>query len=186
MQRTSVLALIVLVSGCWRRAPSVVHGGSTATRTPSPAPTEAEPSYRQVTIGLDAAAVGLLAASTVAYAQRGGDDPLAVGLLLAGGAAALGAPIVHAAHGHGARAGASYLLRSIFVSAGMVAGMQIGCARDAGWFCGLGPELGWGMVGGLAVAGTLDAFLLHGTSSTWSPTLVPSEGGARVGVVRAF
>ena len=56
----------------------------------------------------------------------------------------------------------------------------------AHWFCGLGPELGWGAVGGFAVAGALDALVLHGKSSTWTPTLVPSEDGARVGVAATF
>lgn len=140
-----------------------------------------------MTLAVDAVGIGLLAASTLAYSQRGGDDPLAVGLLLAGGlTSTFGTPIVHGTRGHGARAGASYLFRSMFVSAGMVVGMEVGCARNPGWFCGLGPELGWGMVGGFAVASAFDALFLHGTSSTWTPTMTPAEDGARVGVATTF
>lgn len=139
-----------------------------------------------MTLALDAAGIGLLAASTFAYAHRGGDDALASGLAVAGGLSVLGSPIVHGVRGHGARAGASYLLRSVFVSAGAVVGMRVGCAGRPDWFCGLGPELGWGMVGGFVVAGALDAWLLHGTSSTWTPTVMPADDGARVGLAKTF
>ena len=95
-------------------------------------------------------------------------------------------PVVHALRGHGSRAGASYLLRSAFVSVGFVAATQVGCAREPGWFCGFGAELAIGVAGGFAVASALDAVLLHRGSSTWTPTVTHSEGGARIGIATTF
>jgi hypothetical protein len=191
MQRTAsgilgALAFVMLLAGCWHSTQPVTPSRPVAVRTPPEAPRPTEASYRSATLSLDAVGIGLLAASTAAYAQRGGDDPLAVGLLLAGGLTMLGTPVVHALHRQWPRAGASYLLRTIFVTTGMVVGMEIGCARDPGWLCGLGPELGWGAVGGFVVAGALDALLLHGSRSTWTPTITPSDDGARVGIARTF
>jgi len=184
MQRT-IVVILALVSGCWRGTPPVTPSPPASAQAPKVAPTP-EASYRHVTMAIDAVGISLIAASTLAYSKRGGDDPLAVGLLLAGGVTMFGTPIVHARHGHGARAGASYLLRSVFVTAGMVAGMEVGCARDPGLLCGLGPELGWGVVGGYVVASAFDALFLHDFNSTWTPTLTPSEDGARVGLARTF
>ena len=53
-------------------------------------------------------------------------------------------------------------------------------------FCGFEGML-WGTAGGLAVAGVVDSLVLHGqVSNTWTPTVIPSDGGARVGVVAPF
>ena len=68
----------------------------------------------------------------------------------------------------------------------MMVGMEVGCADNPGWFCSFDPELGWGVVGGFAVAGAFDALFLHGKSSTWTPTMTPSDDGARVGVATTF
>ena len=180
------LAVITLFAGCWRGTQQVTPSPPASARaTPEVAPTP-EASYRHVTMAIDALGVGLIAASTLAYSQRGGNDPVAVGLLLAGSSTILATPILHATHGHVARAATSYLFRSVLMSAGMLVGAEVGCARNPGWFCGFGPELGWGVVGGLALAGAFDALLLHGASSTWTPTMTPSEDGARVGVATTF
>jgi len=192
MQRTTSVILgvlvVVAVSGCWRSPQSVTPSRPVAARTTPEAAPPAENSYRTTTLAFDALGIGLIAASTAAYSQRGGDDPLAVGLLAAGALTMYSGPIIHGIHRQPLRAVASGALRSLFVSAGMIVGMEVGCARNPGWFCGFGPEVGWGMVGGYVVVGALDALLLHGSSSrtNWIPTMTPSEDGARVGIARTF
>lgn len=132
MQRTAslfaVLAVVALVSGCWRSAQPVTPSAQASAQRAPDAELPPEPGYRHVTLAFDVAGIGLFAASTLAYPQRGGDDPLAVGLLLAGGGAILATPVVHATRRHGARAGVSYLFRSLLMGAGMVVGMEVGCA----------------------------------------------------------
>jgi hypothetical protein len=69
---------------------------------------------------------------------------------------------------------------------GMLAAMGLACADKREFLCELSPNLWWGVAGGLAVASTLDALLLHGSDSTWSPTVVPTEGGAQIGLAKPW
>jgi hypothetical protein len=186
MPRTATLALAIALCACWtdRATPAGPHA---PTFDPVAAPTT-EPSYRSATLAADAIGVGLLAAGTYGYMQRGGNDGPSSALFLAGGlTATFGAPLVHALHGHTARAGASYLFRSMFVSAGVIAGMEAGCGRGSRPSCELDPaKMSLGMIGGFVVAGALDALVLHGARSAWTPTVLPDDGGATVGLARLF
>ncbi len=175
-------ALIALgLTGCWT--------GSQPTTLPRPEPAP-EPSYRASTIAVDAVGVAAMAIGMVAV-QRGHDDAghgLAAGGLVAAGYVS---PIIHLANGHKARAGASWLMRSLAATTGMVIGL--GAAR-----CDREPTLGqldcslngmmWGVAGGLAVGSVIDALTLHGdtTERTWVPTVVPDHGGASVGIAGGF
>jgi hypothetical protein len=168
-------ALIVIgLAGCWR--------GQTTPARPEP-PVE-ESGYRSTTIAVDAVGIGAMTAGLVGL-SRGYDEDVSGGLLAVGSLSALAGPIIHLAHGNKARAGASYLVRSLAATTGLMVGMGISNpGRDQ-----LFPDLTgmfWGATAGLAVGGALDALLLHDQPRSWVPTATPTDGGAQVGILGAF
>ena len=147
----------------------------------------AEPSYRTVTIVNDVVGVAALTVGLEGLFHGGNETASGVLLVVGSAMAGLGDPLIHLAYGHGGRAIASYLIRGATTSVGLMAGMAAENCRDhAELFCGLEGSL-WGMTAGLAVAGVADALILHGFGSQmWTPTVSPSDGGARVGIAGGF
>lgn len=179
-----------LLSGCWYGQTTPVRPTTTAVVELAPPTPEPEPSYRATTIVLDAVGVAAMTAGMFGL-RRYGDNDLSGGLAVAGLAVAgFGTPITHLVHGHKARAGGSYLLRSIGVSMGMMIGYGVECSNNRNeLFCGFEGML-WGSAGGLALAGVVDALILHGNDSTerrtWVPTVTAGDGAARIGIAGGF
>lgn len=172
-----------LLSGCWYEKPR-------PARPTHPEPNVEAPAsrYRSTTIAVDALGVAAMTAGMIGL-QGGHDEDLSGGLLVVGLAtAAYVTPLVHLAHGDRGRAGGSLLVRSIAVTTGTGIGIAAGCSEPrVELFCGLTGML-WGITGGLAIGGAIDAIFFHDkrSSRTWSPTATTSEGGARVGILGAF
>lgn len=183
MLRTAAIALLAV--GCWR---GPAQQTTITTRSPSPtsSPTKPEASYRNVTMAVDAISVGLIAGGMIVYQTRGLESIPGHVLVGAGGLAALGTPIIHATRGHVSRGGASYVIRAGMTTVGMLTAIGVTCANEPGFLCELTPNMWWGIAGGVAVSGALDALLLHDASSTWSPTVTPTDDGARVGIAKIF
>jgi hypothetical protein len=171
------LVLVTVLAGCWTDA---------KPQPTTPRVVAQDDDYRAQTLLADAVGVAAITGGLLVYHAAGADN--IAGPILAGTGGLVGAvapPIIHYTHGFGGRAGASYLLHSMFAGFGFMAGMAATCAHG-GLFCELSPDVWWGIAGGYAVAGAIDALALHGKSSTWTPTIIPSDGGARVGLGRAF
>jgi hypothetical protein len=180
------LAVLVLLVGCWRGPSQPVPAKPSPPATAS-APAPAEPSYRAITIAVDASGLAMIAGGMLLYRVRGLESTGGHVLVASGGlTAALGTPLVHLTHGRGPRGLASYGIRAGMATMGMLAGMSLGCADKQEFLCELTPNLWWGIAGGLAVASTLDALLLHSSDSTWAPTVIPTEGGAQVGLAKPW
>lgn len=176
-----VAILSIGLAGCWTG-----HAPASVTPTPpSPAPDAREPGYRSETMAVDAIGVATMTAGLVGL-ERGSNENVDGALMVTGLAiAGFGDPIVHLAHGHGGRAAASYVIRAVTISMGAMMGVAFENCRNE-LFCGLDGML-WGTAGGLAAAGVVDALVLHGqVSNTWTPTVLPSDGGARVGLARPW
>jgi hypothetical protein len=175
-----------LLSGCWYER---ARPAKPIQPTPEPI-VETSASYRATTIAVDVIGVAAMTAGLVGL-QRGASDDVSGGFLVAGTAlAGYATSIIHLAHGNKARAGGSFLIRSISATTGMLIGMGVaGCERED-LTCNL-VGMAWGVAGGLAVGSALDALLLHDNPAeqaprTWTPTVTAGEGGARVGVLGAF
>jgi hypothetical protein len=175
------LIALGLLAGCWRAS---AH--SVAPPRPARPAADAAPSYRATTVTADVIGVAAMTAGAISI-HRGHDD-LGGGLLVAGViTAASVTPVLHLVHGHRARAGGSLMIRSIAATTGMLVGGAIACAdaRDE-LLCGL-SGLPWGVTGGLAIAGAIDALFLHDRPArTWTPTVTAGDGGARIGVIGSF
>lgn len=177
------LVVLTVVSGCW-------YGPSQTVRAPraEPATTSSEESYRATTITVDAIGVAAMGVGLVGL-TRGYDEDIS-GSMLGGGmlVAGFATPIIHLAHGHKARAGGSYLVRSLSTTFGTFVGAAASCQDDRDeLFCFMMPMF-WGAAGGLAVGSAIDAVFFHDQESprTWTPTVQTSDGVTRVGILGAF
>jgi hypothetical protein len=173
---------MLLMAGCWRSSsPPVTPRSAATSATPS------ESSYGHVTLAIDAVGVGMIAGGMLVYGAYGLESKPASVLVGVGGlTAGLGTAITHVVHGQHGRAVATYAMRSGLASVGLVTASAISCANERETLCELTPNMTWGIAGGLAVAGALDALFLHGSDSTWSPIVTPSDDGARVGIATSF
>ncbi len=149
-------------------------------------------SYRQVTMSVDAIALGLLVAGGAAEGQNGRDTALSDTLFTTGGLGALFAvPIVHGVRGHLSRSIGSFGLRAGLANVGALValGMRDGCEE---FLCQL-DYVGYGVFGGLVVAALIDgAAFTTETTKVRRPTrlLVPQlsmrESGGVVGLAGTF
>jgi hypothetical protein len=189
----------VIASGCWT-------GRSPSQTTPTPTPasiTPAQPAqpaqtaepapktldtrdYRAVTLSLDAVGAATLATGLVLL-HRGANEDMAGALIDAGAIiGGFGAITTHLLAGRTDRAWRSYLIRGGLVMASSLAGMAVGCG-DRGMELGCTVEgMAWGMAAGIAIAAPIDAFMLQRPEGSWTPTVVPREGGATAGIGGTF
>lgn len=140
-------------------------------------------SYWKTTAAVDAVGLGLLVAGGFAEGEGGRDTEASNTLFALGGATVmLGAPLVHAARGHGGRAVKSVLLRGGLAGVGMMLAMGANSGCE-GFLCGL-DYVGYGMFGGLVVASIVDASM-NTTERVrpprWTPQVAASADGVRVG-----
>lgn len=180
---TPVAAQPSTVAPAWQRPRYVVD-----TRTPD--------SYTTQIAAADALALVLLLAGGRAEGQDGEDTETSELFTTAGivGAFAI-SPLVHLAHGHGRRAGASFALRATLSFGGMLASIHANRGSCEALFCEF-EDMGEWFVGGLVVASIADLLLFsHGDllatrrlrpAPTWTPTLGATPGGAQVGVVGSW
>jgi hypothetical protein len=178
--------------------PEVVHDTEDGPGAPMvvvavPEVAEDEPaprSYRWQLLAADAAAIGSIAIAL----EHGGDDWGTFGLATY----TLGAPMVHAANGHGLRALGSLTLRVGLPLLGGFAGArdEASCGAPAPGDVGScndsfpGPGFAKGIALGAIAAMALDTWLLgkpaRRSSRGWSPNASALRGGASVGVAGAF
>jgi hypothetical protein len=183
----TVLALATTVAGCWTdRAPARTTPRPTTAAPATTAPVDDTPDYRAVTIGLDVVGVAALAAGAIGL-HRGANEDVSGALATSGMAlAGFGTVITHIVMGRNDRALRSYLTRSIMVTTGSLAGAMAGCGdRGAELGCTFEGML-WGTAGGLAVAGALDALVLHRDEPSWTPTMSVTDEQTRVGIATQF
>lgn len=193
MRTIGGLAVVVLLSGCWyeRARPSAPKPAAVkpAALEPAAPPPPLPPSYRALTITLDAVGVAMMTAGVLGL-RRGDDEDVSGALLNAGLlTSGFGVPVAHYVKGTNARALGSWLLRSSTVTAGALVGFGVGCADGRGMQMGCALEgMAWGVAGGLAIAGVIDAAFLHGwqPAGGFAPTLTPRDGGAQVGIATVF
>lgn len=110
------------------------------------------------------------------------------------GAYALGAPIVHAAHGHWGRAAGSLAMRTAGVAAVALVGMGIGSLASGGDSDGAAAGLAVGVLAGVVTPIVIDAAVLsrekvrvQSGEAKVVPTVGPMPGGgAIVGAVATF
>lgn len=180
-------------SACWYDKPApVIPHATVSAPVSSTTSTEADatPDYRAWTIAFDAVGAAALVGGSLALRSHGLNDniggSLAVGGLALGG---YGAIVAHLAHHRGDRAWRSFLVRSMLVNAGGLAGLVAGCPDGADGLGALDCSITGmmlGAAGGIAVAGVFDAFVLQ-NDSRWVPTAtVSGDGSARVGIGTAF
>ncbi len=187
------LVVVVGVSGCWTdRAPA-----RTTPVPPSIASGEhgegapAEPSrdtqdYRAVTLTLDAVGAATMATGLLLLHRSSSED--VPGALIDAGAliGGFGAITAHLVAGHTDRAWRSYLIRGGISLATTMTGMMVGCS-DGRVELGCSIEgLAWGMAAGIAIAAPIDAFVLQRPEGSWTPTVIPREGGATAGIGGTF
>lgn len=163
---------------------------ATALAQPTPWQT-AEPvteSYRYQTLAVDALGLGLLVAGGIAEGDGGRDTETSEALFTAGGLTMMfGAPIVHGVRGHGGRAVRSTLMRGGLAGLGMLAAMGVRSGCD-GFLCQL-DYVGYGLLGGFALAAVLDA--TYNTDEVvetrWAPQVAATpDGGVRAGIALAW
>jgi hypothetical protein len=149
-------------------------------------PAEEVTSYRTWTLASDAASLGLMLGSFAAEGPNGRDTSTSSTLLAVGlGGAFLGAPIIHAARGHWARAGGSLAMRWALAGAGMMIGVASQHCDSGDAFCkldGIGP----GILGGLVVASLIDAVALTDERRAPAPSWTPQVAAGRSGVSLGF
>jgi hypothetical protein len=144
-------------------------------------------SYRHQTLVVDGIGLALLVAGGLSEGEGGRDTAASEALFTAGGLTMLvGAPLVHGIRGHRGRAAGSALMRAGLASAGMFVAVSINRGCD-GLLCEL-DYVGYGVLGGLALATLLDAaYLTDETVETqWSPQLAATTDGVRAGVAFAW
>jgi hypothetical protein len=179
-----VFVATTLLGGCWTdRAP--------ARTTPTPRPvgdtTSARDSrdYRAVTLTLDAVGVATMATGLLLLHRTSSDD--GPGALIDAGAfiGGFGAITTHLVMGRTDRAWRSYLIRGGLIMATSLTGMMVGCPDGVEIDCTI-EGMAWGMAAGMAIAAPIDAFMLQRPEGSWTPTVVPREGGATAGIGGTF
>lgn len=160
-----------------------------ATPAPTAPAREAEddtPDYRAVTLTLDAVGVATMATGLLLLHRSSSDD--GPGALIDAGAfiGGFGAITAHIVAGRTDRAWRSYLIRGGIIMATSLTGMMVGCT-DGRVDLGCTIEgMAWGMAAGIAIAAPIDAFMLQRPEGSWTPTIVPREGGATAGIGGTF
>ncbi len=162
--------------------------------------------YGWQTLAMDAAWVGLLGIAVTAIAvdpSFSDEGPTNAVAMVAGVTAVptylFGAPIVHAAHGHCDRAGASLALRIgapialAYLGSGLGTLACPGKASDTSNYHCVNGATGAGALAGLVAAISVDAALLarekvprHPSATGWSPTVSLNRGGFSVGLAAEF
>jgi hypothetical protein len=156
--------------------------------------TPGEPkSYRWQMLSVDAAAIASIG---IAF-DRHSHDWLELGV----GSYVVGAPIIHAANGHGMRALGSIVLRVTLPVLGGFAGAGLDKPQCGDTISGApadfcdgtfpGPNLQKGVALGVLAAIVIDTWLVarperQRPRRSWSPTAAALHGGASVGVAGAF
>jgi hypothetical protein len=140
----------------------------------------ADTSYRDRTLLVDSAGLALLVAGSLAQ-DNGRETDASYALYTAGGLVALfGTPFVHLAKGEPERAVYSLGTRAGLATAGML--IAIAADRD--------EYVGYGVVGGLALASVVDAVWRTDEPQTlrtsWVPTAMATSEGVHVGAIRAW
>lgn len=150
-------------------------------------------SYRKYTMAADAIGLALFLGGD---AGEGDNDAL-----MTAGALSMwfATPAIHASRGHYDRALGSWLMRSALAGTGMVIAVSANSDCDDGVDTGgglLGDDflceldyLGYGLLGGLAVAMAIDAAFLTNEKAepaTWTPQLAASRDGVRAGFAFAW
>jgi hypothetical protein len=136
--------------------------------------------YRDRTLLVDSAGLALLVAGNLAQ-DNGRETDASYALYTAGGLVALfGTPYVHLAKGEPERAVYSLGTRAGLATAGML--IAIAADRD--------EYLGYGVVGGLALASVVDAIWRtdepQKLRTAWAPTAMATREGMRVGAIWAW
>lgn len=187
-----LLVPLVVLAGCWTDrppAPTTPSRVSLAAPLPSPsseAAADDTPDYRAVTLSLDAVGVATMATGLLLLHRSESDD--GPGALIDAGAfiGGFGAITAHLVAGRTDRAWRSYLIRGGLIMASSMTGMIVGCG-DRGMELGCTIEgMAWGMATGIAIAAPIDAFMLQRREPSWTPTVVPREGGATAGIGGTF
>lgn len=199
MRLLAVAAVLVTSSLLPRLASAQAPGQTMSFDVEQPAalaPQTVTVSYRKEILVADGLSI---AAMTLGPALTRDADIAAVGLA----GYALGAPIVHLAHGRGVEAAKSFALRAGLPLVGGLIGYKLGpedtaCVgsqdvypADHAHGCSSGSLIGTlvGVLGGGVAAMYLDARYLPTytkTAPTWSASVRRTDGGAFVGVGRAF
>jgi hypothetical protein len=172
----------------------------------APAPTTTLSTQREwygwQTLLVDGATLGAIPLEIGASSSFANTPSASYLLFTSLGGYALGAPIIHAAHGHWKRGAADFGLRAGAVALGSAIGAAAGGAPSScdGRVAGCLDQGGGGLVAGAAigaaVASLIDASFLtwdshpkeSGPSSplTWSPTAGAMRGGGVAGVSGSF
>lgn len=160
-----------------------------ASADPVPMPRDQVTHYYGYTLTADAISLGTLIAGGFAEGENGRDTELSDTLFTAGILGmSFASPLIHAARGHWRRAGASFLLRGGLAGAGMMVAVTMRSGCD-GFLCGL-DYIGYGMIGGFALASVIDAASMteerRPSGTTWAPVVAASRDGAHVGVTATF
>jgi hypothetical protein len=162
--------------------------------------------YGWQTLAMDAAWVGLLGIAVTAIAvdpafnDEGAPNAVAIiAMVPAVPTYLFGAPIVHAAHGHWDRAGASLALRIGapivlgYLGSGLGTLTCPGKASDTSNYHCVNGATGAGAIAGLVAAISLDAALLarervpnRPSAGGWSPTVSLNRSGFSVGLGSEF
>lgn len=133
---------------------------------------------------VDGIALGMFVAGGIVEGPGGRDTDASEALMSIGMLGGMfGSPIVHLVRGHGIRAVQSFGLRSLATSVGMAVAVSMRDGCD-GFLCEM-DYLGYGFIGGLAVAAAIDAAYLteeRVERTTVVPTIAATSDGARVGV----
>lgn len=140
----------------------------------------ADTTYRDKTLLVDSAGLGLLVAGNLAQ-DNGRETDASYALWTAGGLVTLfGTPYVHLAKGDPERAVYSLGTRAGLATAGML--IAIGADRD--------DYIGYGVVGGLAAASIIDAIWRTDEPqvlrTSWVPTAMATREGVHVGAAWAW
>lgn len=154
-------------------------------------------SYRKYTLATDAVSLGLLVSGGFVDGQDGRDSATSDALFATGAAGALLAtPVIHFARGHRERAVGSFLMRAGMAGAGAMLAVTANQGCDDGkpppngqildddFLCEL-DYMGYGILGGLAVAMAIDAAFLTDerveAGPGWTPQVAASRDGVRAG-----
>jgi len=193
IMRSSLVSLVAVVgvSGCWtdrapvRTTPTPIAAAPASSRAPVRAAHDDTPDYRAVTLTLDAFGVATMATGLVLLHHSESDN--GPGALIDAGAfiGGFGAITAHIIAGRTDRAWRSYLIRGGLIMAASLTGMMVGCPDGVEIDCTI-EGMAWGMAAGIAIAAPIDAFALQRPEGSWTPTVVPREGGATAGIGGTF
>jgi hypothetical protein len=208
--RHAAFAFVLLL--CASRAVSAQPGAQRAEPLAEPA---AEPpaSYATTTLAVDGASLALVIAGAMTETTGGRDGGASPAMLAAGVLGiSLGSPIVHAAHGHWGRAGASLGLRYGLATVGALAAVQLtSCDTTRDSMCKLGGA-SLGVLFGLAAASLIDGMFQTGAADerrdqradrhvderadgraatraprrSWIPTVAAAREGVHLGLATLF